>query len=82
MTSTRTIYVLPATNSVNLAAGETIKPQPKQIKVGISDGVFTEVISGLEEGDQIITGTIMAQSASTPAGAPTPNPFGGGMRRF
>ncbi len=78
----RTIYVLPATNSVPLAAGETLKPQPKQIKVGISDGVFTEVLDGLAEGDTVITGTVFAQTTSTPAGSPTPNPFGGGPRRF
>ena len=75
----RTIYVLPATNSVPLAAGETLKPQPKQIKIGISDGVFTEVLDGLAEGDTVITGTVFAQTTSAP---PTPNPFGGGPRRF
>lgn len=85
MSSTRTIYVLPATNSVPLAAGETIKPQPKQIKVGISDGVFTEIIedpkdtNGLSEGAMVITGTVFAPTTVAP---PTPNPFGGGPRRF
>ncbi len=82
ISTSRTIYVLPATNTVNLAAGEAPKPQPKQIKIGISDGIFTEVVSGLDEGDQVITGTVMVLSASPPAGAPTPNPFGGGPRRF
>ena len=78
----RTIYVLPPTNTVAAAASEPVKPQPKQIKIGISDGIFTEVLDGLAEGDTVITGTVMAQTTATPAGPPTPNPFGGGMRRF
>jgi len=74
---TRTIYVLPAkTDSGN---PETIKPKPVQIKVGISDGINTEVLEGLDEGEQVITGMITpAASGSQPA-----NPFGGGpFRRF
>src|SRR6266568_2426888 len=43
-TSERTVYVL--------SGGQ---PQPVQIKTGISDGVVTEVIEGLKEGDRIIT---------------------------
>jgi HlyD family secretion protein len=48
-----------------------------QIKTGISDGVVTEVIEGLKEGDRIVTGELASKSASTPA-----NPFSGGPRRF
>jgi HlyD family secretion protein len=53
------------------------RPQPVQIKTGISDGVVTEVIEGLKEGDRIVTGELASKSASTPA-----NPFSGGPRRF
>ena len=30
--------------------------RPVQIKTGISDGISTEVLSGLNEGDQVVTG--------------------------
>ena len=50
------------------------KLQSVQIKTGISDGISTEVISGLEEGARVVTGVV---STSAPAAAPA-NPFGGG----
>src|SRR5881397_756881 len=67
-TSERTSYVL--------SSG---RPQPVQIKTGISDGVVTEVIEGLKEGDRIITAELASKS---PAASPPPNPFSGGARRF
>jgi HlyD family secretion protein len=50
-----------------------------EIKTGISDGVVTEVVEGLKEGDRVVTAEMAAKSqpASTPA-----NPFTGGQRRF
>jgi HlyD family secretion protein len=65
----RTVYVLPPGTS---------RPQPLRIKTGISDGIGTEVVEGLKEGDRVA----MAELAST-AAAPSPpaNPFGG-PRRF
>ena len=67
-TGERTVYVL--------SGG---RPQPVQIKTGISDGVVTEVIEGLKEGDHVVT----AELASKPSAAsPPPNPFSGGQRRF
>jgi HlyD family secretion protein len=67
---TRTVYVLPA-GQANGA------PTPVPIKTGISDGVSTEVIEGLNEGDRVVAGLRVTQSGSSP----TTNPFGG-MRRF
>jgi HlyD family secretion protein len=66
--SERTVYVL--------SGG---RPNPAQIKTGISDGVVTEVVEGLKEGDRVVTAelTSAAGRASTPA-----NPFSGGARRF
>ena len=66
--SERTVYVL--------SFGQ---PKPVQIKTGISDGVVTEVVEGLKEGDRVVTAEMAAKSqpASTP-----PNPFSGGQRRF
>jgi HlyD family secretion protein len=65
----RTIYVL--------APGAS-KPAPVIIKTGISDGITTEVLEGLKEGDRVVTGVTESDAASTPA----TNPFGGGRRRF
>jgi HlyD family secretion protein len=48
--------------------------QPVQIKTGISDGISTEVISGLDEGAQVVTGVVLTGAqAAAPA-----SPFGGG----
>jgi HlyD family secretion protein len=61
-----TVYVLTGT-------GPDAKLQPVQIKTGISDGIATEVVSGLDEGAQVVTG-ILSNGTQTTAS----NPFGGG----
>ena len=75
----RTVYVLPPKAADQDPA--SIKPKPVQIKVGISDGINTEVIDGLEEGAQVVTGILTTGSGSAASGPPS-NPFGGGFRRF
>jgi HlyD family secretion protein len=67
-TSERTVYLLSGS-----------RPTPVQIKTGISDGVLTEVVEGLKEGDRVVTAEMApkSQPPSTPA-----NPFSGGRRRF
>ena len=70
--SERPIYVL--------RDGKTT-PDTVQIKTGISDGIFTELIEGLNENDRVVTG----MTGGPPMQAPLPgmsNPFGGGHRRF
>src|SRR5438552_6533580 len=62
----RTVYVL--------SGG---RPKPTQIKTGISDGISTEVLEGLKEGDRVVTAELTSSSSSSPAA----NPFGG-PRRF
>ena len=75
---TRTIYVLASSGDSNRPT-PTLKPV--QIKVGISDGVSTEVLEGLEEGARVVTAII--SSDATPTGPRPANPFGGGgFRRF
>jgi HlyD family secretion protein len=64
----RTVYVL--------ASGAS-KPAAVTIKTGISDGITTEVVEGLKEGDRVVTG--MTENAS--ADAPATNPFSGPRRR-
>ncbi|GDY19039.1 RND transporter [Verrucomicrobiota bacterium] len=79
--SQRTIYVLPASASRNEDGTMSGKPQPVQVKTGISDGAFTEVLDGVKEGDTIVTG--QTASGADAAKAPAANPFGGGgMRRY
>jgi len=74
---TRTVYTLSSTNAPGVN-GDNAKPQAAQIKTGISDGINTEVLEGLEEGMQVVTGMNAPQTAT-----PRPNnPFGGGMRGF
>ncbi len=73
----RTVYTLPA--DADETHPETLKPKAVQIKVGISDGITTEVTDGLTEGEKVVTGAITPTTSAT--GGPA-NPFGGGFRRF
>lgn len=66
--STRKLYITPAS--------PTDPPQAVEVTVGITDGVTTEILGGLKEGDKIIS------MLKPPIGAaPASNPFGGGMGR-
>jgi len=50
-----------------------------QIKTGISDGISTEILDGLQEGERVVTAmTRQAASAAQQAN----NPLAGGQRRF
>src|SRR5436305_6477483 len=64
----RTVYVLSGS-----------RPRSVQIKTGISDGIVTEVLDGLKEGDRVVTAELTSTSSSA---TPPPNPVGGGPRRF
>jgi hypothetical protein len=70
----------PVFHAVYVLAGEgkEAKLQALQIKTGISDGISTEVLSGLNEGAQVVTGVV---SAGTQAVRPS-NPLGGGFPRM
>jgi HlyD family secretion protein len=61
-----TIFVLSGT-------GNDAELQAVQIKAGISDGIDTEVLLGLKEGDQVVTGVTSPGSKAATAS----NPFGG-----
>ncbi len=65
----RTVYVL---------SSGVGRPESRQIKTGISDGIVTEVVEGLKEGDRVVTAEI---GSTTAASSPATNPFGG-ARRF
>ncbi|HUB86968.1 MAG TPA: efflux RND transporter periplasmic adaptor subunit [Verrucomicrobiae bacterium] len=59
------------------SAGAT-KLEPVQIQTGITDNINTEVLSGLKEGDQVVTGL---QIPGLTASGQVDNPFAG-RRRF
>ncbi|MGH8094490.1 MAG: efflux RND transporter periplasmic adaptor subunit [Chthoniobacterales bacterium] len=65
----KTVYLLPAGSSTL---------EPVKIKTGISDGIYTEVISGLKEGDHVVTAALGKAAEASAEN----NPFGGGRRHF
>jgi HlyD family secretion protein len=69
----RTVYVLADPKDPS-------QIKPVQVKVGISDGVYTEVVDGLKEGDQVVSGLSFGTDDS--AGSRPSNPFGGGRFRM
>jgi multidrug efflux pump subunit AcrA (membrane-fusion protein) len=62
-------------------SGPKSEPKSVEVRTGITDGRFTQIVSGdLKAGDVIITGLATAKAAATgasPMGAP-----GGGRRGF
>jgi len=63
---TKTIYVLDP--------GAT-KPHPVDVKLGISDGIYTEVIDGLHEGDAVVSSIISNGQGSQTGGFGMRRPF-------
>jgi HlyD family secretion protein len=65
--SSRTLYLLPAGAS---------EPAPVQVHLGISDGIYTEVVDGLHDGDVVVDSILVSnpEAAGGQAG-------GFGMRR-
>jgi HlyD family secretion protein len=68
--STHTIYLLPPGSNT---------PSPAQVHLGISDGIYTEVTDGVQEGDTVIEGTINGAAAGGRPGGGGGGPMG--MRR-
>ncbi len=60
---------------VELDGGEVLVP----VEVGLSDGTYTEVLRGLNEGDQVV---IQAQAAQTAQRGPMTGGFGAFFGRF
>lgn len=65
----RTVYVV-------ADPADPTKLTPVQVKVGISDGVYTEVIDGLKEGQVVVTGLNYPDESNGQSGS-----FGRGYRR-
>jgi HlyD family secretion protein len=66
----------PVVHTVYVLAGDAAGGNPRlkavQIKTGITDNIDTEVVSGLKEGDQVVTGLAIPGLTSDPG---TKNPF-------
>ncbi len=78
-----TAPVLAGQTRVVWVLGPDGKPQPRRIKVGLTDGASTEVVEGdLKEGDVVITGQTVASpsSARSGNGAQAAPGFGGAPR--
>jgi HlyD family secretion protein len=78
--ATRVVYVQEKESS---AGKEQVVLKAVTIKTGISDGTSTEVLEGLNEGDQVVAGVnlpVGAAAANTmrPPSGPFGGPFGGG----
>jgi hypothetical protein len=61
--------------------GQDGRPQPRRIKVGLSDGAATEVLEGdLREGDIVVTGQNVSGENRPQAASQTAPGFGGAPR--
>ena len=69
---TRTLYTLTRPDSA------PPKLDAATVKLGITDGTYTEILDGLKEGDQVITSALIPGAMP---GAPSTNPFSGGQQR-
>jgi multidrug efflux pump subunit AcrA (membrane-fusion protein) len=75
-----------AASSNNTGSTLTIPPMQTPVQIGITDGAYTEIISGLNEGDKIVIKTITLSAATiaakTAPSAPSLLGGGGGNRSF
>jgi len=69
--TTRTLYKLVGTDP------KTAVIEAASVKLGITDGIYTEVIDGLKDGDVIITSATIPGASAADA-RPASNPFAGG----
>jgi HlyD family secretion protein len=75
----RNIYVL-TTNTPPGGGDPVLMPRPVRVRTGITDGSYTEITDGLQEGDPVITAVkLPAAQAAAPAPAGQ-SPFGGPPR--
>jgi HlyD family secretion protein len=75
--TTQTVYL------IDKQEGSDVRLKPVTVKVGITDGAFTEVLDGLKEGDVVASGVALPASATAtlrPGSSPFGGPFGGGRR--
>jgi HlyD family secretion protein len=68
--TTRTLYKLVGSEP------KTATIEPVNVKLGITDGIFTAVLDGLKEGDVLVT-SVVVSGTSTSAASVISNPFTG-----
>jgi len=73
--TTRTVYRLTGSDP------RTAKLEPVSVKLGITDGIYTAVLDGLQEGDAIVT-SVTLPGGTAGSGRPASNPFVGGPGGF
>jgi len=73
----QTVYVVPHNESPQAATD--VKLKAVKVRLGITDGIFTEVLAGLQENDVVVTGSNQSTIVSSGGGQ---NPFGRGPRGF
>jgi HlyD family secretion protein len=77
MPTTQTVYL------IDKQEGSPDRLKPATVKVGITDGAFTEVLEGLKEGDVVAAGVVLPASTTAalrPGSSPFGGPFGGPRR--
>jgi HlyD family secretion protein len=77
--TTQTVYLVDKQEGTGVA-----QLKPVSVKIGVTDGAYSEVIEGLKEGDVVATGTTTATTGTTAAtsgSSPFGSPFGGPPRR-
>lgn len=80
----QTLYILPGGTTADVA---NVKLKPIKVRLGITDGIYTEVIEGLAENDAVVTGVSTpsqdnaSSAAQNPFGGRSGFPGGGGGRR-
>jgi len=67
--------ILPAEAFTGQGFPSTIAPRQQNVTTGLSNDTMTEIVDGLKEGDNVVTRTIAATTATT---ATAPSLFGGG----
>lgn len=67
----------PTVHTIYVLEGDADDPvvRPVQVRTGISDGIFTEVVSGLDEGAKVVTSAVVAGGSDS-----APPSFGRGFR--
>lgn len=70
----------PTQNPSSLGITSAVLPRQQAVEIGLSNGVQIEIISGIKEGDQVISRTV--NTAAAPAPSQVPSLFGnvGGNR--
>jgi HlyD family secretion protein len=72
----RSIYVL-ATNAPPGSDETVLAPRAVRVKVGITDGSYTEITDGLQEGNSVITAVKLPAAQAATQALAGQSPFGG-----